>query len=290
MFGNPVRGVIRPREAPYVLGSFRVTSTFAEHVASGRGPGVDIGCGRCGDDLIAMTTGVVSLAGYIGASLVVRIVSDDNPAYEVAVAHCASISVAKGARVTRGQKIGTLGMTGADACHCHIGCKKNGVEVDIWPLLDQNLPEVEVLKGTNVVAVTNRRVTILGDNTRFRGSPALLADNILAAYDTGLALDPDYIVDGAAANGSVKWYGAWGLTIKGREFGYVHASTVSSAVVIEASGFTQAQMDAAIAAALATAKAACDAAVADAAAAAKAAGVAQGAVSEKGRLRTFLGL
>jgi len=251
MFGNPVRGEIKPRGTTVPLGTFVVTATFAEHIADGRNPGVDIGDHRCGDDLIAMTTGVVSLAGFIGSARVVRIVSDDYPEYEVAVAHNASITVVKGQHVRRGDKIGTLGMSGAEACHCHMGCKKNGVEIDIWPLLDQNKEE-DVLQGTNPRPVENRKVlTSTGaDGLRFRSSPFVKADNILVTLPNGTEVHPDFIVDGTRVGASAdpKWYGAWVTTPKGKEFAYASVVFFGPATPIESTGFTQAQLDAAKAA------------------------------------------
>lgn len=138
MFGNPIVGYLRPRGAPPQVGNFRVTSTFAEHVASGRGPGVDIGNGRCGDPIFAMEAGTVTLAGLLGTAKVIRIAHAGG--YESGYAHLATMIVAKGAVVKRGQQIGTLGSTGASACHLHLGMKLNGVEVDSWPLLDQPAP------------------------------------------------------------------------------------------------------------------------------------------------------
>ena len=137
-FGNPVVGYIRPPGSGVLVGSFRVTSTFAEHVASGRGPGVDIGDGQCGAPVFAMHDGRVTLSGVLGGAKVVRIMASDG-IHESGYAHLASIlpSAAVGKTVKRGQQIGTLGSTGATACHLHVGLKRSGVEVDSWPLLEQ---------------------------------------------------------------------------------------------------------------------------------------------------------
>jgi hypothetical protein len=134
--------------------------------------------------------------------------------------------------VVRGQPIGTLGRTGARACHLHLGMKRDGVEVDGWPLLDQNR-EGEMLKGTDPVRVDNRRGFVLGDHTRFRSSPVIAAGNVLVEFAKDTEIAPDFIVDGGLANGSVKWYGTWGTTPRGLEFGYVHVSTVSDLAPIE---------------------------------------------------------
>jgi murein DD-endopeptidase MepM/ murein hydrolase activator NlpD len=46
--------------------------------------------------------------------------------------------VTVGQAVKRGQMIGVVGMSGADAPHLHWGVTLNGKEIDGWPLLDQN--------------------------------------------------------------------------------------------------------------------------------------------------------
>ena len=61
MFGNPVKGRIRPPGSPVIVGNFRVTSSFEEHVADGRGEGTDIGNGRCGAPVFAIADGTVTL-------------------------------------------------------------------------------------------------------------------------------------------------------------------------------------------------------------------------------------
>jgi len=160
-FGNPVVGYIRPPGSPVIVGSFRVTATFAEHVASGRGPGIDIGNGRCGDPIFALHSGLVTFAGLIGAAKVVRIDFTDG-IHQSGYAHLDTINVKVGQRVTRGQMIGTLGMTGADACHLHLGMKKSGVEVDSWPMLEQVQQEGEHI----ATATKNLQADITGKNAR----------------------------------------------------------------------------------------------------------------------------
>ena len=160
IFTNPVNGFIHDGAwvRPSLSHEFKVTSTFAQHVASGRGGGIDIGNGYCGDPVFAMAGGVVSYAGLIAAvdangkplpnpAKLVRIRHPQFPGYETGYLHLATIGVSLGQIVAPGQQIGTVGMTGASACHLHGGCKLNGVEIDWWPLLDQN-------KGGQVTTVT----------------------------------------------------------------------------------------------------------------------------------------
>ena len=79
MLGNPVPGHIQARGETWNKTGFIVTSTYAEHKASGRALGIDIGNGKQGADVYAMESGTVAFAGGIvvtgmpSAALVVRI-------------------------------------------------------------------------------------------------------------------------------------------------------------------------------------------------------------------------
>ena len=249
MFGNPVaQKVIRPYGSPIIIGDFRVTAAFGVIDADHPVPheGTDIGNGKCYEPLLAMCSGRVSFVG--GPYGIVRIVSDDFPEYEVAVAHSSHILVALNQHVMRGQQIATLDRTGATACHGHLGCKHKGVEVDIWPLLDQNKEE-DVLQGTFVSGIDNRRAIVIGTGTRFRSSPFIKADNILDKYGPPTEMRPDFLVDGALIAGSTKWYAGWMQTPKGLEFGYLHESVLGPLSPVESTGYSQAQLDQAKAAA-----------------------------------------
>lgn len=233
-FGNPVLGPIRPPGSPLIVGSFRVTAAFGQIDKSHPTPhiGVDIGDGKCGDPVVAVADGEVSMAQLLGKAKVVRIQHDQFGDIESGYAHLATMDVKLRQRVVRGQRIGVLGKTGAKACHLHFGVKRNRIEIDGWPLLDQN-QEREMLKGTNPVRVDNRRGLVLLDNTRFRSSPFIKPDNILVEFAKDTEIAPDFIVDGGSANGSVKWYGTWGRTSGGQAFGYIHVSTVGPLTPIE---------------------------------------------------------
>jgi hypothetical protein len=227
-FGNPVAGTIRPPGSPLIVGSFRVTSTFAEHVASGRGPGIDIGNGRCNDPILAMGPGIVSLAGLIGNAKVVRIKHPNG--YETAAAHLATIEVKLGQAVVRGQRIGTLGSTGATACHDHGGCKDpSGVEVDWWPLLIQNgATEDEDDMDPSFSPKPNRTVTV-NKGARHRLAPSLDPANIAIASDPGGALGGVLnlalmgTVVGEAVSGNAIWYAYWRPETS--KVYYLHTST-----------------------------------------------------------------
>ena len=181
MYGNPVAGRIRPPGSPLIVGDFRVTSTFVEHVASGRGEGVDIGNGRCGDPVLAMADGTVTMAGLLGPANVVRIAHPQFHGHESGYAHLATIEVNVGRSVRRGDRIGTIGKTGASACHLHLGLKRNGVEIDSWPLLDQNrqagVPQNESMEDSvnehlkGMTFTPNRKVRLIAGGTG-RSSPS----------------------------------------------------------------------------------------------------------------------
>ena len=150
-YGNPTVGYIRPPGSPIRVGSFRVTAPFGSIDPSHPTPhgGVDIGNGKCGDPIFACADGKVTLAGKLGDAVVVRIAHPQFPGEETGYAHLATIQVGikLGVLVKRGQQIGTLGMTGATACHLHLGLKLNGASVDIWPKLEQVLEEAAHTKA-----------------------------------------------------------------------------------------------------------------------------------------------
>jgi hypothetical protein len=56
---------------------------------------------------------------------------------------------------------------------------------------------------------------------------------VLATYSKDTEIAPDFIVDGGSVGGSVKWYATWGNTGGGKEFGYIHVSTVGPLAPIE---------------------------------------------------------
>jgi murein DD-endopeptidase MepM/ murein hydrolase activator NlpD len=144
-YGNPVVGYIRPPGSPSIVGNFRVTAPFGSIDPSHPTPhgGVDIGNMKCGDPIFACADGKVTLAGLLGEAKVVRIAHPLFPGEETGYAHLAMIlaNIKVGVLVKRGQQIGTLGTTGASACHLHLGLKLNGTSIDIWPKLDQVIEE-----------------------------------------------------------------------------------------------------------------------------------------------------
>lgn len=181
MLGNPVPGHIQAKTETWDKRSFRVTQTFADHVADKRGLGIDFGNGRCGANVLAMFDGVVSLSGFLGAALVVRVRHSSLSAkfgggdVVSGYAHLSTSVVNVGQLVKKGQTLGTLGKSGADACHLHAGFTVNDVERDYWQLLDQNAQNSDVTIIVNAALLldangkpTTRSVSF-APSTKFTG-------------------------------------------------------------------------------------------------------------------------
>jgi murein DD-endopeptidase MepM/ murein hydrolase activator NlpD len=238
-FANPVAGRIRPPGSPKIDGSFRVTAAFGQIDAAHPTPhiGVDMGNLRCGEPILAVAAGEVSFiqrnGGNVKIAQIVRIQHDGPDDVESGYAHLATIpsGIALRKRVEVGHVLGTLGRTGAEQCHLHFGVKLDGEEVDGWPLLAQN-QEIDMLKGTNAVRLFNKKGRLLGDNTRFRAGPSI-REGVLDIYAKDTEIAPDFIVDGGSVGGAVQWYATWGNTPAGKQFGYIHVSTVGPLVPIE---------------------------------------------------------
>lgn len=245
-FGSPLGQFIHPKGWVRPAGNNEpvVTATFADHIADDRNPGVDVGTGRCGDQQYAMCTGIVSTAGLIGKpvpnALTLRI--RDVNGYEPAVTHLGSLAVnprtgAKwkvGDTINRGERTGTLGMSGATQCHCHIGMKHlvNGVwvEIDSWPLLAQNqetpmipIPTAAFTRLNNMKATTIHSANFWAER--------LTSAAILRTFPIGTAFYPVFSAnDGTPAGGptpTLWFYGAmYDDSPAGYVGGWVHSSNL----------------------------------------------------------------
>lgn len=146
---SPVQGVIAAKGGTHAPEQFRVTSTLADHIASGRAKGTDISNGACGAPVFAMEAGLVyrryiqNTPGLVGdRARIVRIRHADGS--NTGYAHLASFApgIKVGVTVRRGQQIGTLGMSGADACHLHTHYQDSlGIHREFFDLLGQNQEE-----------------------------------------------------------------------------------------------------------------------------------------------------
>jgi murein DD-endopeptidase MepM/ murein hydrolase activator NlpD len=245
VFGNPVaQAVIRPPGSPTVVGDFRVTQPFGPTSVTAEPPGhgyphfhggVDIGNGKCGDPLLAMSDGKITLAGKVSgsAALIIRGIDPAFPDLEWAVAHCATITVKVGQFVHQGDRIGTLGTTGATACHVHVGLKLKGVSIDVWPYLDQN-QENEVIDAPVLARITNRQCsTNAASGVKFRADPSTSKPELMI-FPAGTVFQPDFAVQGAAVAGTTQWFSGM-LVVKGKPTrGYFHESTVGPLLPVEA--------------------------------------------------------
>lgn len=273
MFGNPVaQAFIRPPNSPVIIGDFRVTAPFGGIDADHKTPhiGVDIGNGLTGEPILAMADGKVAFSDLLGDPKspygLAKVVRIDHPQFtdhvwQTGYAHLATMTVKRGQSVHRGDKIGTLGSTGANSAHLHIGCKRDGVEVDVWPLLDQQNQETDL--DPSFSPKPNRTVTVT-KGARHRLAPTT-ADpaNIAIASDPGGPLGFPLLgtVIGQAVNGNTIWYAYWRPETK--KVYYLHSGTTGPEIPFEATaGHSDAELADARAAAAADAATAVSAAAA----------------------------
>ncbi len=111
----PVRG---PVLEPFVYDE-------AHPYASGQHRGIDIGADAAGEPVVAPAAGTVSFAGTVPTNgMSVTVETPDG--YSVTLTHLGSISVAKGAAVTEGEAVGTIGPSGTpevDDPYVHLGIR-----------------------------------------------------------------------------------------------------------------------------------------------------------------------
>ena len=205
ILGNPVPGPIHEKEwvRPPGNDEFEVTSTFADHAASGRAPGIDFGNGQCGAPVTAMAAGFVTqrFTDNNGA-LIVRVKHADGSVS--GYAHLASYApgTSVGAPITLGQVLGFVGNTGqSSGCHLHSGLVVNGVSVDFWPMLAQNQED----EMTKILTVLRPAATAaVPPNSQVYDAPHLSAPHS-STGTTARELPAAYIVEGDPVNGSAEW-------------------------------------------------------------------------------------
>jgi hypothetical protein len=97
----------------------------AHPYASGQHRGIDIGADAAGESVLAPASGTVSFAGVVptsGTSLTIETADG----YSVTLTHLGSIVVTKGAAVTEGEEVGTIGPSGTpetDGPYVHLGIR-----------------------------------------------------------------------------------------------------------------------------------------------------------------------
>ena len=121
-------------EPSIAVGSFEepaygvLTSAFGERWGRNHN-GIDIG-GEQGSDILAADGGEVALAEWVNG-YGNYILIDHKNGFQTAYAHCDELLVAKGEKVTQGQKIAYMGSTGnSTGPHLHFEVKLNGVYQD----------------------------------------------------------------------------------------------------------------------------------------------------------------
>ncbi|MBQ7096941.1 MAG: peptidoglycan DD-metalloendopeptidase family protein [Clostridia bacterium] len=123
---------IGTKERPATTGSGTFTNPTAGNLSSRYGArwdrkhnGIDI-CGALNTAIKAADGGLVTYAGWMDGYGNYVIIDHEN-GYQTAYAHCNSIDVAVGDRVTKGEEIAKMGSTGrSTGVHLHFEVKKNG--------------------------------------------------------------------------------------------------------------------------------------------------------------------
>jgi murein DD-endopeptidase MepM/ murein hydrolase activator NlpD len=221
-----------------VVGSFRVTKSAVQHIASGGPPAIDLGDGDPdADAILACTGGRVVVASKVGsANLEIDYTDPFGRRVRVVYAHnLLPHPVTVGQTVVFGQQIGRVGSTGASAAHLHLQIGEitppNGVIVwlDPWPLLAQNRPEetdVTFIPNAGYVAIGNR-ATAIRAGSYVRSGPTTQEANKLTFVGTQTEWQPAAQCNGELVNGSAIWYaGPLALGAKGRALAFVHSSRV----------------------------------------------------------------
>jgi murein DD-endopeptidase MepM/ murein hydrolase activator NlpD len=243
IFGNPVRGVIYlspgtldGRARWFRSQRYGCTGFYAEPPLGSckhfhRGVDIARGPAGCGDDLLSVQAGTVIYAGTLtsgGKAVVVRHASG----FATGHGHLASISVSKGQKVTKGQRLGTVGDTGnATGCHDHLALKVSfpatggvnefwrdpgaggqGHWADIWPLLEQNVTVRPAHEDVNIRTAPDTLPATRFAITRDDGRIHRLSDNAdLGATSSerkwgGSVTGGSYSVDGATSS---RWEKMW---------------------------------------------------------------------------------
>lgn len=215
IFGNPVRGVIRPPGSPRIVGSYRVTQGYgctglkaepALRNCSHFHRGIDVSDATCGKAVLAAQAGKVKFVGELGNGERLVILNHGN-GWGTSYGHLAACVVMDGEKVTLGQKIGDIGATGnANGCHLHFAVKsglpdgwrrldfipdpfggrgdKTGRWEDPWALLKQNVQSAVVSK--EVRDVPTPFTYIPGQVATIRNNTGDV--NVRAAPNTGAAI------------------------------------------------------------------------------------------------------
>jgi hypothetical protein len=138
----------------------------AHPYAAGQHRGIDIGAAAAGETVVAPAAGTISFAGTVptnGESVTIQTADG----YSVTLTHLGSIGVAKGASVSEGGAVGTIGPSGTpevDAPYLHLGVRRttdpNGY-IDPLGLL----PPISAGSTTGSDAVASQPISGSGSST-----------------------------------------------------------------------------------------------------------------------------
>ncbi len=120
------------RQSPVAKGSYRLTARFGQtggYWSSGVHTGLDF-AGSNGTSIMAAASGTVVSTGYEGA-YGNQVIIDHGNGLQSTYNHLSGVSVSAGAKVSTGDKIGSLGSTGnSTGPHLHFEVTKNGKFID----------------------------------------------------------------------------------------------------------------------------------------------------------------
>lgn len=222
--------------------------------------GLDLGNKGCGAAILAAGPGTVEAVGIDSAGghyIIINHGYQNGLLFRTRYWHCATQSVAKGAKVVAGQAIGTVGATGlASGCHLHFEVTINGKSVDPWRRLKQNgyadpdaapAPTGEDMILTKYLPLYGITVP-KGYNIRKDPSTANAAIRLTSAPEPWSILGT---VKGQLVSGNDQWY----VRVNGLAFEYVWSGNIAAPVApappappVDTTPYSQAEMDAAKAA------------------------------------------
>ena len=126
----------RPLSLPLDPGSgYNITSNYGEYRGGYAHQGTDMVV-NFGTDIMAAASGTVIEAGYSSYGWGNNVLIDHGNGIKTRYAHCSSLNVSVGEKVSRGEVIAKVGSTGDSECnHLHFEAYVNGVRTDAMQLV-----------------------------------------------------------------------------------------------------------------------------------------------------------
>lgn len=126
------KSLAETRQSPVAKGSYRLTARFGQtggYWSSGVHTGLDF-AGSSGTSIMAAASGTVVSTGYEGA-YGNQVIIDHGNGFQTTYNHLSGISVSAGAKVSTGDRLGSLGSTGnSTGPHLHFEVTKDGKFID----------------------------------------------------------------------------------------------------------------------------------------------------------------